>query len=97
MTTHEALLRLARNRDDGEALISIYEQSEREVTAAIIRWLGLEDEFERARRGVLLDIALTARFYLPEVHDATDWIRERTNLECRRIYFQCGRGPFTRE
>jgi hypothetical protein len=83
--TYDALLRLSSNREDGAALIVVFEENREAILAAVSHWLGSQRKYEQAGKTVLLAIGQQARYFNPEIDDASEWVRERAYLECRRL------------
>jgi hypothetical protein len=83
--TYEALLRLAEDREDAAALIVIFEENREPIKAAVRRWLGNESKYEEAAKDVLLRIGEEARFFDRQTEDASDFVCEWADLECRRL------------
>ena len=83
--TYDALLRPSSNREDGAALIVVFEENPEAILAAVSHWLGSQRKYEQAGKTVLLAIGQQARYFNPEIDDASEWVRERAYLECRRL------------
>ena len=83
--TYAALLRLAEDREDAAALIVIFEENREPIEAAVRRWLGNERKYDEVAKDVLLRIGAEARDFDCQKEDATDFVCEWAQLECRRL------------
>src|SRR5215469_3569932 len=84
MTNEEALQRLARDENDGVALIAIAENSEEALKAAVERYFSGREMRKKALLTLLVHISWHAKEFLPG-HDANEWIGEFAEMWCREI------------
>ena len=85
MTNEEAILRLARDRDDKPALIAIAENNENALKSAIRRHFSGRATCKKALITLLIRISWRAEYYVLG-HDSADrWIEHCVHLECRRL------------
>lgn len=85
MTNEKALLRLAEDTEDADALMALVENNEKILVETIGRYFQAETMREKARMTLLIRISRRAKYFLPE-HDVADvWISMCTESECRRL------------
>src|SRR5439155_20241547 len=86
LTNTQMLSRLATDTRDAEALISVYEYSEREIRAAAISWFGnSRGLYEQAVHNILIAIGRQAGGYDPQSMDASEWVSRVADAEARRL------------
>jgi hypothetical protein len=69
----------------GAALIAIFEENRWSIIAAVRFWLGDENRYEEAAKDVLLRIGQEAHHSDRQTEDASDFVCEWAQLECRRL------------
>ena len=85
MTSEEAILRLAEDQDDGDALIAIAENNGNALRAEIGRHFSGRATCNRMLLLLLGRISGRAKYFALGYHDADQWIEHCANLECRRL------------
>jgi hypothetical protein len=85
MTNEEAILRLARDVDDGTAMVALAENNENTLNAAIGRYFSAGAARDKARLTLLAYIARRTKYFLHGYEDADKWFADCADLECRRI------------
>jgi hypothetical protein len=86
LEARDALERLGRDANDARALISIYEQYEREFKQITEQWFGVDREFcDRVVTNILTSVAKKARSYDPGSLGAEEWILLRAIEEAESI------------
>jgi hypothetical protein len=83
--TYEALLCLAEEPEDAAALIAIFEENREAILGAVRLGLGDEIRYDEAAKDVLLRIGQEARHFDRQTEDASDFVCEWAQLECRRL------------
>jgi hypothetical protein len=81
----EAILRLADDQDDGDALIAIAENNGNALRAEIGRYFSGRATCNRMLLLLLGRISWHAKYFASGYHDADQWIEDCANLECRRL------------
>jgi hypothetical protein len=84
MTNEEALQRLARDENDGMALIAIAENSEEVLKATVERYFSGRERRKRALLTLLVHVSWHAKEFVPG-HDANEWVEEFAEQWCREI------------
>jgi hypothetical protein len=85
MTTEEAILRLAEDQDDRDALIAIAENNGNALRAEIGRYFSGQATCRRMLLRLLARVGWHAKYFALGYHDADEWIEHCANLECRRL------------
>jgi hypothetical protein len=85
MTSEEAILRLADDQDDGDALIAIAENNGNLLRAEIARYFSGRATCNRMLLRLMGRISWHAKYFALGYHDANQWIQHCANLECRRL------------
>jgi hypothetical protein len=85
MTTEEAILRLAEDQDDRDALIAIAENNGNALRAEIGRYFSGRATCRKTLNTLLGRISWHAKYFALGYHDADRWIEHCANLECRRL------------
>lgn len=85
MKTHCALLRLAHNRNDIDAVIDIFEENKCAIREAIRHWVGRRQTRNWAECYVMLYIASVCQRYDPLQHDPTEWIAVAATEACNSM------------
>jgi hypothetical protein len=83
--TYEALLSLAEEPENAAALIAIFEENREAILGAVRLRLGDESRYDAAAKDVLLRIGQVARQFDRQTEDASDFVCEWADLECRRL------------
>jgi hypothetical protein len=84
MTNREAIQRLAVNKHDPVAVISLHDNNAAIIRAAIARYFGAGPVADKAERALMKRMAAHARLYEhPEDLDA--WLTRCANTECDRL------------
>lgn len=82
----QVLRRLAVDSKDAGALVALYEDSEVEIRAAAVRWLGKDRELcERAIHNILVALGRQAPAYDPQSMNVGEWVRQCADSEARRL------------
>jgi len=85
MTNEQALIALAKNRDEPDDLMSIAANRATDLKEAIRFWLG-EPRYRRfVPDFVLQQIAKSARLFSADADEADKWIGGRTNSSCQLL------------
>ncbi len=84
LTSREALLRLIENKDDGVAIVALWEENRVVINAAIRKWLGGKG-YQAARYNVLRRITQSAKYFIAEMEDPSEWVARTADLECRGL------------
>ena len=85
MTSEEAILRLADNQDDGDALIVIAENNGNVLRAEIGRYFSGRGTCKKTLNTLLGLISWHAKYFTLGYHDVDQWIQHCANSECRRL------------
>ncbi len=80
--THDALLCLARNPDDSDAMITVYGENREVIGAAFRRWIGGRKHKNYVEVGMMLQVCKTAHLFDPKKHRAETWVFQRANAYC---------------
>jgi hypothetical protein len=84
MTNEEALQRLARDENDGMALIAIAENSEEALKLAVERYFSGRETRKKALLTLLVHISWHAKEFVSG-HNANEWLVEFAEMWCREI------------
>jgi hypothetical protein len=84
MTNEEALQRLARDENDGMALIAIAENSEEALKTTVERYFSGREARKKALLTLLVHISWHAKEFVPG-QPASDWLVEFAEMWCREI------------
>jgi hypothetical protein len=87
MTTELALLLLHDDRDHNDALKVLAENEGEAIQQAAARWFP-EPQLQRAINAILYRLALTARYYDPQLQTAKEWVATYAELESRHLLLQ---------
>lgn len=86
LTTHQAILLLAKDPRDAEALVTIYEKELKSLEQTVKRWFAAGTEVRaRAINSMLAAVARQAHTYDPHFLDASEWIHQCAEAEARRL------------
>jgi hypothetical protein len=88
MTNEEAILRLARDDNDGPALIAIAENNENTLKATIARYFSGRAMCKKVLNTLLIRISWRAKYFVAGHDDADEWIDDCAELECRRLQYE---------
>ena len=88
MTSEEAILRLANDPDDGDALIAIAENNGNVLRTEIERYFSGVATYKKTLNTLLGRISRHAKYFALGYDDANRWIEHCANLECRRLRFE---------
>lgn len=91
MTSEEAILRLADDPDDGDALIAIAENNGNALRAEIERYFSGGVTCRKTLNTLLGRISRHAKYFALGYNDADQWIEHCAELECRRLRFEADR------
>ncbi len=80
--THDALLCLARNPDDCDAMIIVYQENRDAIRAAFRRWIGGRKYRNVLELGMMVQVCKMAYLFDPKKHRAEAWVFERANAYC---------------
>lgn len=86
--TYEALVCLAEEPNDAPALIAIFEENRETILGAVRFWLGDQSTYGEAAKDVLLRIGQEAHHFDRQTADASDFVYEWAQLECRRLRWE---------
>jgi hypothetical protein len=85
ITNEEAILRLAQDKNDAEALMAVAENSSDALNAAVERHFAGRERRKKALLTLLVYISWHAKEFVPEQQDACQWVAEFANTWCRTI------------
>jgi hypothetical protein len=78
--------RLAIDPEDADAVIVIFQDHGSSITGAAIRWFGRGGRlYKKVVFDILAALAREAPMYDPELMDAVEWVRRRSDTEAKRL------------
>jgi acetolactate synthase regulatory subunit len=85
-TDRERLLRLGADPSDADSLIGLFESHKFTLTEVAIRSFGRKSRlYKKALLDILFATARQAWSFDPQLMDAAEWVRRRSQIEARRL------------
>jgi hypothetical protein len=84
MSNHDALLRLAKDKNDASAAAALRDNNADSIRAAVARFFATGPASDAAQPLVMQRVAERARSYQPE-QDADQWLAKSLSAECDRL------------